>query len=86
MSTFTITDTTGDLATFLSNPGYRKSPHRKNHTIFHIEVITTEGTLEDSKFYMRGDQIAKVRMRSHPVLFPADLLLFNLLIRGITHR
>jgi hypothetical protein len=76
-SSFTIADTSSHFAKFLSKHGYHE-PIRisSGHVTYHLEVVTTEGTLEDSEFYIRGDQIAKVS--------PLGLTAFRLLSKRLT--
>ena len=65
-TTFTIEDNTGAFAKFLNRAGYERAARWRNHPTFHIEVITTEEGLKDSRFYLDANQVEKVSSFPQP--------------------
>ncbi|KXX78121.1 Heterokaryon incompatibility protein 6, OR allele [Madurella mycetomatis] len=86
VSSFTVVDARFVFTEFLSQHGYKDAMPKGTGRIatYHLEVVTTEGTLEDSKFYLRGYQIAKnlsftsVEYRYKPLKGFRDVRLFEL--------
>ncbi|KAK5651989.1 hypothetical protein OQA88_10892 [Cercophora sp. LCS_1] len=68
-SSFTIPGLKFAFTEFLAYHGYIDTAPKEPGCIptYHLEVVTTEGTLENSKFYVRGDQITKLCARSEDV-------------------
>jgi len=72
-STFTINDEGDHCKQMLVRLGYREATRWKQKTIFHIDVVTTEGALNEAEFYLNAEQLKKVRcpcsQRPSPPLF-----------------
>lgn len=41
--------------------GYRDASRWKRRMVFHIDVVTTEGALNEAEFYLSSEQLKKVR-------------------------
>jgi len=59
-STFTIDDEGEHCKQMLVRLGYHKASRWKQRTVFHIDVVTTEGALKDAEFYLNAEQLKKV--------------------------
>ncbi len=72
-STFTINDRSGSFTRMLTRNGYRDSTHWGPSPTFHLDLITVEGTIEDSTFCLHPHQIEMVS-----TLFPGSGLFSRL--------
>jgi hypothetical protein len=61
-STFTIHDDGDHCKHMLFRLGYREAARWKQRTTFHIDVVTTEGALNEAEFYLNAEQLKKVRI------------------------
>ncbi|TGJ84216.1 hypothetical protein E0Z10_g4584 [Xylaria hypoxylon] len=64
VSTFTLSDTNGRLATFLTEKGYDNVALLAHDPIFHIQVVHSFGSV-GSMFNISSDQVEKARLLSH---------------------
>lgn len=61
VSAFTIDNESDRFAQMLLRLGYQKASRWKRRTRFHIDVVTTEGGLDETEFYLNAEQLKKVR-------------------------